>query len=51
MLSLQVTELQDIIMKAEEIEHKHGHYLDLTIVNDDLRDAYNRRYIQPYISW
>ena len=41
MLSLQVTELQDMI-KAEEIEHKYGHYFDLTIVNDDLQDAYDR---------
>ena len=42
MLSLQVTELQDMIIKAEEIEHKYGHYFDLTIVNDDLQGAYDR---------
>ena len=51
MLSLQVTELQDMIMKAEEIEHKYEHYFDLTIVNDDLQDAYDGLYTAVYISW
>ena len=49
MLSLQVTELQDMIIKAEEIEHKYGHYFDLTIVNDDLQDAYDRLYTAVYL--
>ena len=45
----QVTELEDMIMKAEEIERKYGHYFDLTIVNDDLQDAYDRLYTAAYL--
>ena len=44
-----VTELQDMIMKAEEIEHRYRHCFDLIIVNDDLQDAYDRLYTAAYL--
>lgn len=44
-----MTELQDMLQKAEEIERKYGQYFDLTILNDDLQEAYDRLYTAVYL--
>lgn len=44
-----LTELQEMLQRAEEIERKYGQYFDFTILNDDLHDAYDRLYTAAYL--
>ena len=38
-----------MLLRADEIEKRYGQYFDLTIVNDDLHDAYDRLYTAAYL--